>query len=153
MTRFCPISGNAHPSQEGFCSSCGIALSKQLNVIDLDAIPSPIAVPLSSQDHAMHVLALPANKTVAGSAVLATNVRAQKGSIPSAGQSALSLRNSKAVTHVSYRTLVSLFTISYYFKSYQDEADDIRTYGAIHRESKFVFYCAIICLNLRYINL
>jgi hypothetical protein len=73
----------------------------------------------------MHVLAIPAARTVAGSAVLAANACAQRGSIPSAKQSVLFAHNSKAVTCVSYCTIVSLFTISYYFKSYQDEEDDI----------------------------
>jgi hypothetical protein len=136
MTRFCPISGNAHPFQEGFCSSCGTALSKKPDVIDLDTIPSPIVISPMPQDRAMHISTLPANRTVAGLAVLAANIRAQKGSISSAGQPALSTRGSKTVTRVSHRTMVSLFIIDYHFKSYQDEIDDIRTYRAIRRESK-----------------
>jgi hypothetical protein len=136
MTRFCPVSGNAHPSQEGFCSSCGIALSKKPDVIDLDTTPSPAVISPSLQDRAIYIPAIPANRAVAGSAVLAANIRVQKGSIPSAGQPVLSARSSKTVTRVSHRTMVSLFIISYHFKSYQDETDDIRTYGTIHRESK-----------------
>jgi hypothetical protein len=125
MTRFCPVLGNAYPFQEGFCSSCGTALSKKLEVIDLDTILSPIAALPSVQDCAMHLLALLASRTVARSAVLAANIRAQKGSTPSARQLALSTRSCKTVTRVSHRTMVSLFVINYYFKSYQDEINDI----------------------------
>jgi hypothetical protein len=136
ITCFCPVSGNAHPSQEGFCSSCRTALSKKPNVINLDTIPSPIVISLLLQDCAMHILALPTNRTVTSLAVLAANIRAQKGSIPSARQPALSARSSKIATRVSYCTMVSLFIISYHFKSYQDETNDIQTYRAIHCKSK-----------------
>jgi hypothetical protein len=64
MTPFCLVLGEAHISQENFCPLCGIALSKKLNIIDLNAIPSPIPAPLLSsllQDRAIHVLALPAS--------------------------------------------------------------------------------------------
>jgi hypothetical protein len=125
MTCFCPILGNAYPFQEGFCSLCRNALLKKHEVINLDTILSPVVALLAVQDCAMHLLALPANRTVAGLAVLAANICAQKGSTPSARQLALSVWNSKTVTCVSYCTMVSLFIINYYFKSYQDEIDDI----------------------------
>jgi hypothetical protein len=124
MTRFCPVSGDIHPSQEGFCSLCGIALLKKPTIIDLDTILSPIpSSPIQPllQDRAMHIPALPASRSVAGYAILAANARAQRGNIPSAGQPALSTRTSRAVTRISHRTMVSLFTIAYYFKSYKDE--------------------------------
>ena len=119
-------------------------MSKKPNVIDLDTTPSPAVISPSLQNRAIYIPAIPANRAVAGSAVLTANIRVQKGSIPSAGQPVLSARSSKTVTRVSYRTMVSLFIISYHFKSYQDETDDIRTYGTIHRESKWFIYCVII---------
>jgi hypothetical protein len=83
MTRFCSVPGNIHPSQEGFCSSCGIAL-KKATFIDVDAIPSPISLLLPSpqilpltQDRAMHILALPTSRSIVGHAILAANARAQ----------------------------------------------------------------------------
>jgi hypothetical protein len=142
MTRFCSVSGNIYPSQEGFCSSCGIALKKP-TFINVNAIPSLISLLLPSsqilpltQDRVMYILALLASRSIAGYAILAANACAQKGSIPSAGQLALSAQANKAVTRISYCTMVSLFTIAYYFKFYKDEVDNIRTYGAINCESK-----------------
>jgi hypothetical protein len=99
MTPFCSVSGEAHISQENFCLLCRITLSKKPNIIDLDAIPSPVLAPLLSsllQDCAIHVLALLASRSVAGSAVLAANIHAQKGSIPSTKQLALSMRSSRS---------------------------------------------------------
>jgi hypothetical protein len=118
MTCFCPVLGNAHPSQEGFCSSCGIALLKKSNVIDLDTTLSPAVISPSLQDRAIYIPAIPTNRAVAGSIVLVANIRVQKGSILSAGQPVLSTRSSKIVTCVSHCTMVSLFIISYHFKSY-----------------------------------
>jgi hypothetical protein len=84
----------------------------------------------------MHILALLASRSVAGYAILAANAHAQKGSILFAKQPALSTRANKTVTQISHCTIVSLFTIAYYFKSYKDEVDNIWTYRAINRESK-----------------
>jgi hypothetical protein len=118
MTRFCPVLGNAHPSQEGFCSLCGIALSKKPNVIDLNTTLSPAVISPLLQDRAIYIPAIPTNRAVVGSAVLVANIRVQKGSIPFARQPVLSAQSSKTVTCVSHCTMVSLFIISYHFKSY-----------------------------------
>jgi hypothetical protein len=139
MTRFCPVSGNIHPSQKGFCSLCRIALLKKPTIINLDTILSPIPSLLIQpllQDCAMHIPALPASRSVAGYAILAANAHAQRGNIPSAKQPALSTRTSRSATCISHRTIVSLFTIAYYFKSYKDKRQNIRTYRAINCESK-----------------
>ena len=75
MTCFCPVLGNAHPSQEGFCSSCGIALSKKPNVIDLNTTLSPAVISPLLQDRAIYILAIPTNRAIIGSAVLIANIR------------------------------------------------------------------------------
>jgi hypothetical protein len=104
MTCYCSVLGDIHPSQEGFCSSCGTAL-KKLTFINVNAIPSLISfllpspqIPSLIQDCAMHILALPASRSVVGYAILAVNACAQKGSILSARQLALSTRANKTVT-------------------------------------------------------
>ena len=84
----------------------------------------------------MHILAFPTSKSVIGYAILAVNAHAQKGNILSTRQPTLSTCTNKAVTCISHRTIVSLFTIAYYFKSYKDERQNIQTYRAINHESK-----------------
>jgi hypothetical protein len=62
MASFCPVSGKAYTPHKSFCLLCRIALSKKLNVIDLDAILSLILAPplllILLQDCAMHIPAL-----------------------------------------------------------------------------------------------